>query len=345
MSEDNNLPETIKQQVEDALRLQKEMYGGQGQDPDTSSEQAPDPAQAAGSPSESSFENAAQGSEHDQGTPEVRDAAYWEKRFRSYKGQTDRTLYEERQTIKQLQAQISALNGQLEAASKILSELSAKQKADPRAFLPQEVVDNLGEDTATDVAAVARAVAEKITAEKNNEINALKKTVSTLVESKTVERKTSEVASILTTVGEMNGVSYQAALAIDQDTSFHRWLETNRDPYSGRTFMELYHNAGSSGDTIRVAALQREWTQTKKPVQGKQAFENKVAPDRSRGNVSTGESGEKRIWTGADIQEFYKLKLGGKIDPAKATELENDIFLAQKEGRVFERKRGTSPGF
>ena len=345
MEEDSKyLPEAVKKQVEEAKRLQREAYGPQGQGEEATPESVDDHGQQpSGQPEAAGFEETnregtqSTSPESDPGTGEEVD---WERRFRRYKGQTDRKLFEERQANGHLRDRIAALEEDNKALRTTLNEIASKQKADPRTFLPPEVIDGLGEEMATDVAKVAELVAQKMTAQKDREIEALKQSIKRFEVTEVKNRKSEVVNSLLTVAGQLNGYDLNTALTIDRDPEFHRWLSENRDPFSGRTFMELYHTAGSAGDTSRVADLQKRWRGETDNNRGGDAnpFAGKVTPDRVPGERRNPDARKGRMWTTAEIQRFYHERSMGKISEEKATALENDLFAAQREGRIVESR-------
>lgn len=338
------LPEAVKQQVEEAKRLQQEAYTAQGQGDEPTSESADDHGQQpSGQPEAAGFEETNREGTQDaspESDPGKGEEVDWERRFRRYKGQTDRKLFEERQANGHLRDRIAALEEDNKALRTTLNEVASKQTADPRSFLPPEIIDGLGEEMATDVAKVARLVAEQATKSKDKEIDALKKSIQRFEATEVKSKRVEAVNSLLSVAGKLNGYDLNTALNIDRDPAFHKWLSENSDPYSGRTFMELYHTAGTSGDTHRVADLQSRWrgSNGKSREAAANPFAGKVTPDRSRGGTPPAGSSKGRMWTTAEIQRFYNERSRGKISEEKAVALENDLFAAQREGRIVESR-------
>lgn len=123
---------------------------------------------------------------------------------------------------------------------------------------------------------------------------------------------------------------------VNKDPDFHQFL-AQIDPISGKQRQVLLNEARDALDAQRVIEIFQLHlkNQSQSHGQGRQIPEEEVEPRTARTTEAEPQGGgNKRIWTGKDISQFYKQKAAGRMDPKEAERLEADIFAAQREGRV-----------
>lgn len=145
--------------------------------------------------------------------------------------------------------------------------------------------------------------------------------------------------------------------ALNDDPGFLAWLD-QRDPYTGEVRGKLLERAEAVNDGPRVVAFfvgyQRE-NATVAPATPAAAaaapaapaasaasqptLETMVAPGAARPGAARAPDGSgKRVWTRAEIGKFYADAAQGKFRSTEGQkryrEIEAEIFLAQREGRV-----------
>lgn len=140
-------------------------------------------------------------------------------------------------------------------------------------------------------------------------------------------------------------------LTLNEDENFHAWLDLT-DPYSGEKRGDLLTRAYNRHDGPRVVTFFQGFLNENATVAPPApttpttrtpsvALESMVAPGTARAGSTAGaqDGANKRIWTAADISQFYKDKSGGKYarNQKQAVALEADIFAAQAEGRIRQR--------
>jgi hypothetical protein len=110
---------------------------------------------------------------------------------------------------------------------------------------------------------------------------------------------------------------------IDQNPYWHRYL-LEYDPLSGVVRQKLLNDAIASGDANRVIAFFRGFQQ--------EAAQASPSPHRSRHTAAP----SKPVYTRAQIQQLYEAHRKGAYAGREAewNRIENDIFAAQREGRV-----------
>lgn len=137
---------------------------------------------------------------------------------------------------------------------------------------------------------------------------------------------------------------------INVDPAFITWLGQT-DPFSGHTRKAMITDAHTRGDAPRTIAFfqafKNEQTlvdpprgtqpgQTGAPPADRLPLETLAAPGRGPTTPPAPGAPERRIWTGAEIAQFYRNKGRGQWRgrEAEADRIEADIIAAGREGRV-----------
>lgn len=139
---------------------------------------------------------------------------------------------------------------------------------------------------------------------------------------------------------------------LNEDAGFLEWLE-QVDPYSGYKRGALLQQAYKAHDGPRVVAFFSGYLKEHavvtppanptppaapaQPAQGQKRLDQLVAPGTPKTvPTSTQDGSGKRVWSRAEIGEFYSSVQAGRFkgtaEQRKA--LEADIFAAQREGRI-----------
>lgn len=135
---------------------------------------------------------------------------------------------------------------------------------------------------------------------------------------------------------------------INSDPNFHNWL-LSADPLTGINRQTYLEDAHRSLNVDRVVSIFSTWKnaagaitsdvqQRATPNRNASELELQVAPGRSTAATTTSQKQEK-VWSAADITKFYEDSRRGvfKGREAERAELERDIFIAQREGRIVRR--------
>jgi hypothetical protein len=113
---------------------------------------------------------------------------------------------------------------------------------------------------------------------------------------------------------------------IDNDPRWHQWL-LGVDPLNGVIRQQLLNAAIERGDLVACVAMFRGWANEFRDSQ------SAAAPaTASRGRSSNG--GNKPVYDNESIKELYERHRKGLIPDAEWARIENDIFAAQREGRI-----------
>jgi hypothetical protein len=167
----------------------------------------------------------------------------------------------------------------------------------------------------------------------------------------------SENAELKRQLGQTQEVTAQSArervyLALDRDVPDWQTINTNQkfldwlgepDVFSGTPRGELLGHAYKNNDVTRVVnifkAFKREDSAiapTPTPTGRTPALDvaTLVAPGSPKSASAEAPGDTKRTWSQAEISSFYEQKRRGKISAADALNIEREIALATREGRV-----------
>ena len=172
------------------------------------------------------------------------------------------------------------------------------------------------------------------------------------VESRTQEYR-KEIASLKAQLEQMGGqvktmnqsveVSRHAAFLADLDTMVPDWRTQNADqgfldwlrevdPVSGYVRNDILQGASAAHDSVRVAEIFKAYrAATGQTRQRKPTLAQQVSP--SKGHSAAAPQG-KRVFTQAEIGQFYDAWRRGMYTEAQGTAIEREIEQAIAEGRV-----------
>ena len=127
---------------------------------------------------------------------------------------------------------------------------------------------------------------------------------------------------------------------------FGLWLAQNSEPLTGKSYEQLFMEANNNWDLARVARFFTTYkTATgKQPAPKTEAVQEKkadpreqlVAPGRSNASANVTPPGNKKIWTLAEVNTFYKDVQTGRFQgrEKEAEAIDQEIFLANIEDRI-----------
>lgn len=330
----SNLPEAIQRQIEEAERLQQELYA--------QPEGAPVPVEPAALESEpvSHGEVAISEEVAPESVPEVQpqikakpgredDVEYWQQRAN--------TLY----GMNQHQAgELHALKAQLQSLTNELADLKAAKPAEPEqraSYFSDQDKETFGADLVELVERGSRqAVSEAQKAWAGEKQQLLSQ----------IQKLESQLAPLGQQVAESANDRFLSGLsrmvpdyeAINVDPGFLTWLG-EADPVYGFTRQAALDNAAQRLDFEQVAKVFNAYkssTNAVSKVQQKQQInqelQRQVAPSTTRsGNTP---SAPEKIWTRAEFERAYDPRTIRELGSAKAEELVAEAERAAQEGRV-----------
>jgi hypothetical protein len=235
----------------------------------------------------------------------------WEHRFKVLQGKYN-------SEVPRLAAENKELKGSLKAIQEQLEDLKNAKPVEP--LVKQEEIDEYGEGLID----VARRIAREELATKDSEISKLKAKLETLegVTTKTVEKDF--YSSLEARVPDWT--------TINQDKSFHQWLD-EVDELTGLRRQDLLSQAEQNRDADRVVKFFTAFKKTsqKQVAAASNALETQVAPNSTK-TPNTPPS--KKIWSRAEIADFYKKVRTGSVSDKDIIAIESDIHAATIEGRI-----------
>ncbi|MFW6177370.1 MAG: hypothetical protein ACOC43_03285 [Desulfohalobiaceae bacterium] len=272
--------------------------------------------QAASEESEHQFDG------HDQGRDE-KGVDYWKQRFETLKGKYDAEVPRQAQEIRELRQQ-------LQEHQKQVQQLQEQKQAQP-----QESDKDISPENYAEYGEEMQALAEK-----------LSWAVQTLNELRQENAKLKE--QVGTVYEQQDQQTYQQFLdqvrkqyphfdQQDQDSEFLQWVEDmgidlakigqQRDV---KKAVEVYK---SWNDLVgRYGQPNQETQPQEKSQRLKQGVNKQVSPPKSKPTPPG--DGQKKSWTRQDIKRAYDDIKSGRLDEQQALKLKNQIFKAQREGRI-----------
>lgn len=248
-----------------------------------------------------------------------RSESYWEHRFNVINGKYAAEVPALRDEVKQLKGQVQEKDAEIKRLTDSLASSNASSGTGLTDEQMKDFKDVVGEDV---VEYVVRMIDSR--ARSSSEVDDLRKTVDELQQERkqTQEEKRQEKESLFWKVLEELCDDWEE---INGNPKFHAYL-SKFDPATGIQRQQALEKAHAALDADSVAAIFNGFKKETAP-----APEPEVDPQRSR---ATQTPQNERIWTGAEISQFYRDKTAGKYSAEEAQRLEADIFAAQRQGRV-----------
>lgn len=256
------------------------------------------------------------------------------------------------QQLQDMQRQLTAMQGLLASFRQPAAEPAAP--AAPAApLVTEEEIKEFGPDLHDFVRRVARAEQAALLPEIDRRVAPVVQKVDAVAAS---AQNASRQAAAVQRRAMFDLLSQQVPNweELDQDPGFLAWLD-QRDPYTGEIRGELLRKAEAANDGPRVVAFfvgyQKE-NATVAPAAPASAaapaapaaasqptLETLVAPGAPRAGAARAPDGSgKRVFTRAEIGKFYADAAAGRYKSTEGQkrfkEIEAEIFLAQREGRV-----------
>lgn len=237
----------------------------------------------------------------------------WEARYKTLHGKYNAEVPRLHAALKERDSKLNSLTEEVEALKASLAK--------PRESLVRpEEVNEFGEPL---VDLIRRAAREEV-GSKDDEIAQLKKRLESLDSTLVQNKEVGFYDKLASAVPDW--------MAINDDPDFHAWLGET-DEITGYTRQDILSEAEGKRDADRVA---RFFSAFKKVQQNKAAaatasLDSQVAPVVTR----TPESPPgKKLWTRAEIADFYARDRRGEISEADAAAIDAEIQLAIREKRV-----------
>lgn len=235
----------------------------------------------------------------------------WEARYKTLDGKYKAEVPRLHQALKDRESQLNSLTEEVEALKRTVTKES---------LVKPEEVQEFGEPL---VDLIRRAAREEVSA-KDAEIQSLKKKMEGFESSTTANTEATFYENLAKEVPDW--------MTLNNDPAFHSWL-AEHDDLTGYQRQEILSQAESKRDANRVARFFNAFKQ----VQGKTAaaassnLESQIAPDLTR---SEPPQQGKKIWTRAEVADFYSRDRRGEYTEKQSVAIDTDIQLAVREGRI-----------
>ena len=237
----------------------------------------------------------------------------WEARYKTLHGKYNAE-------VPRLHAALKERDGKLNSLTEEVEALKASLAKPKESLVKPEEVNEYGEPL---VDLIRRAAREEVQA-KDAEIAALKKRLES-IDSNIVQTK--EVGFF-----EKLAATVPDWMSINDDPDFHAWL-SEADELTGYTRQAILSEAEEKRDADRVARFFNAYkkAQENKAAAATASLDSQVAPVVTR----TPEAPPgKKIWTRAEIADFYARDRRGELTEADASAIDAEIQSAIRERRV-----------
>ncbi|WP_428398299.1 hypothetical protein [Marinobacter salarius] len=317
------LPRSVQQQADAAKQHFESLQNPEPPAPEAETEKpdAPDTATQSAEPeAKPETEKHSQGDDKTLTDEPKRSEAYWEHRFNVINGKYAAE-------VPALRDEVKSLTKKLDDANRQITELKSvsDQSTNPGGLTDEQMAkfkEEFGEDFVSFVQRMVSSSASK--PDNSAEVNELKRKVEGFEQ----KEKQQTEASFWTALNEL----VPDWKTVNDDDKFHAFL-AQYDPQTGEQRQQSLSTAQQALDADGVAAVFNAFKKQQSPKPKQEIPDDQVDPPTSR-STTTPQGG--RIWTGAEIKQFYTDKTAGKYrnNPDEAKRLEADIFAAQSEGRV-----------
>lgn len=233
----------------------------------------------------------------------------WEHRFKVLQGKYNAEIPRLAGENKELKSKLTELEASLEAL-----------KSKPEPLVKPEEIEEYGEGLID----VARRIAREELAGKDAEINALKAKLDSLSNVTTQKVEADFFTSLTSMVPDWE--------QINQNPKFLTWLD-EVDELTGETRQSLLSRAEQSRDAARTAKFFNAFKKTSSTwaATSANALDQQVTPPT---NKAPNAPPAKKVWTRAEVSDFYARMRRGDVSDADAVAIEADIHAAQIEGRL-----------
>lgn len=313
------LPRAIQQQVDDADAFVAQM-NGQPQPGNPDIEPTPDP-QPDPEPQPQPI------STEPEPKPAVSEET-WEQKYHTLKGKFDAE-------VPRLYAQVREMNGQIQTLVAENAAAKARQPeptpAPAKTLITEQDKEAFGSDLLDLIDRATEqklAVSRELESQLRAEISELKGKLGNVSERQVVSDKDRYTSTLAAQVPDWE--------ALNVDAGFLSWL-AEVDPVYGFPRQYALNSAYEAMDATRTAAIFNQYKASLAPARqtGQQELSRQVAPTRSRTSPAPSSSAaDKRIFSQAEISEFYNEWVKGRLDTAEAERFEREINAAIAEGRV-----------
>jgi len=314
-----SLPKSVQAQADAAAKHFEPKPENPEADTATAPEQDRNPQDEPPAPDEPKPKEEAQpANDPAKSEPQDKDALYWQHRFNVLQGKYNSEIPALRQQNDELRQQVADKDRRIaELEQQSPSADNSGVSDDQLAQFKQE----FGEDLVTFVERMVKQRSPAPQADTGN-TRELQERVDRLEAEKVEDAQARFWVNLEQAVPTFR--------EINADPKFHQFL-AQFDPQTGKQRQQSLTEAQQALDAKGVADVFQSYLNQAAQAPRPQVPEGQVEPRTTRAtDVPQG----KKLWTRAEIGQFYRDKQNGKYGADEAERLEADIFAAQTEGRV-----------
>ncbi len=340
------IPKSVRDQGAEADRLLKGLNTPEGSDQEEGADKEPtkpqhpeegnEPPEGAEKKGRSEPESEPEsGSEGEEDT--------WKARYQTLKGKYDAEVPRLSQRNRELEQEVQRLNTKVQALESQTQGAGTEGSDETR----EEQV--LNPDDFADYGEEFQALVKKLNSLESENRN-LKEQLGTVNQTVGSVREHQQTEAEQKFWSDINSAVPQWE-RIHEDPAFQEWLRES-DPFAGRTRDEALREAASNLESQRAIAILNAFVEGteagakhKNPGSDQDSGQSRskkkpeprnVQPSKSRAETPPDSSEGKKTWTPQDIKDFYDKVRAGKFKgrEEEKNKIENDIFQAQKEGRI-----------
>jgi len=352
------LPKAVQKQVDDANKIAEQIAKDRkdqlaaGSPPPESQASSGDTGQQAPQGQQAA---AAEGADTASASPASASEG-WEQKYKVLQGKYNAEVPRLQRQSNEMASRLEQLTNQLTATQSMLASFGQNRAAAPAAdttapagngkLVKDEEVKEFGEELTDFIRRVAQDavlphIAKQVQPVKQ-QIDQVERTAAGMVQR---DARTAHERFYATLDAEVPEWKTQ-----NEDVGFLEWLQ-QADPYSGNKRADLLKQASERYDGPRVVMFFKGYRNenavvtppasaapASAPAAGSQrSLDSFVAPGTQTAGATGAQNGaRKRIWTTADIKQFYDDAAAGryrqKMDERNS--IEREIFEAQREGRI-----------
>lgn len=346
------LPTQLQKQIDDAKVIADQLYAPKAETPaetpaestETTAVEAPKETPAEQAPAQSTTPAVATSVETQATSTEDENGPTYAQRWRSLQGTFNAQKRHLEETAQRL-ANMEQLVAQMQAAP------AAPPKQAPR---PTHVTEKDVSEYGADMVEFARRVSREEMAPLAQAMQALVSRIDQLQGVVPVVRQVADNQAKTAHDKFYEQLSGRVPdwQKINEEPRFHEWL-LSEDPLSGLQRQTLLTDAHTNLNLERVVNFFDQWkreagiaavpaatnqTQAAQQASNVSKLERQIAPGRASAGSTPPAATAKKQWSRPEIAQFFADKMNGRYKgrEAEARTLENDIFLAQREGRVVQ---------
>lgn len=308
-----NLPRAVLEAERKAEEALQRLHAARQPQQPSADQAPPEPADAANSPTEAPSEPVAQATAAPAPAPQPEGDEKWEARYKTLHGKYNAE-------VPRLHAALKERDGKLNSLTEEVEALKAQMAAKKEPLIKPEEVTEYGEPL---VDLIRRAAREEVQA-KDAEIAELKRKMDSVATATVETREVSFYDKLTQQVPDW--------LAVNDDPDFHTWLR-EADELTGAQRQAILSEAEEKRDADRVARFFKAFKKVQEGnvAAAQSSLDSQVAPVSSR--VDAPPPG-KKLWTRAEIADFYARDRRGEFTEDKAAAIDSEIQLAIREGRI-----------